>query len=209
MQSNTFFILTIAVCALFFVNAQQQRQRIALLGQALQPYQIERLMQTLIQGYLRAMGEREPERRSQVLSTLGSSEQQLRSQFERFVANFQRTPEEQARVSRLPLSLPWVTQWLPAASFDMRKALAIHSAGIARALDNEGGRSPRDRAYTVTAELLLMQHTCHWFCKSRNVASARVRRRHQTAYPQIIASVTPETRQAYLALVTGRSAAAR
>jgi hypothetical protein len=23
------------------------------------------------------------------------------------------------------------------------------------------------RAFTMTAELMLMQHTCHWFCRSR------------------------------------------
>jgi hypothetical protein len=56
----------------------------------------------------------------------------------------------------------------------------------------------------MTAELLLMQHTCHWFCKSRTVASARVMARHQTPYVQIVASVSPETRAAYMALTGAR-----
>lgn len=205
MPPDLFLLLFFAAGALYVVNARQQRQRIALLGRALKPYQIERLMQTLIQGYLRAMGERDPGRRRQVLGALADTEAQLRGQFGRFVADFQRTPAALARASRLPLGLPWATQWLPAASFDMRRLLAIHGEGIARTLDNGADRSPRDRAYTVTAELLLMQHSCHWFCKSRSVASARVQRRHRTSYPQIVAALTPETRQAYLALVNGRA----
>ena len=39
-----------------------------------------------------------------------------------------------------------------------------------------------------------MQHTCHWFCNSKTVASARLLARHQTTYEQVLASVTPETR---------------
>ena len=54
------------------------------------------------------------------------------------------------------------------------------------------------------AELLLLQHTCHWYCKSRTVASARMLARHQTPYPQLVASVSPATRQAYLALTRGQ-----
>jgi len=55
----------------------------------------------------------------------------------------------------------------------------------------------------MSAELFLMQHTCHWFCKSKVVASARMLARHQTAYAQLVASVAPATREAYTALVGG------
>ena len=41
----------------YAVNAQQQRKRIALLGAHLGNYQIEKLLETLTQGYLRALGE--------------------------------------------------------------------------------------------------------------------------------------------------------
>jgi len=45
-----------------------------------------------------------------------------------------------------------------------------------------------------------MQHSCH--CSALEaVASARVLTRHKTSYAQLIASVAPETRQAYCALV--------
>lgn len=197
---DLFLVVTLAAIGTYMLNAQQQRRRIALLGRHLQPYQIERLMETLIQGYLRAMGEQNPERRAQVLGMLEGTEAQLCEQFERLAADFRRVPAELARVSRLPLSLPFAQQLFPAASFDMREALALHARGIALVARNEAGRSPRDKAYTMTAELLLMQHTCHWYCKSKAIASARVLARHQSPYAQIVASVSPETRAAYAAL---------
>jgi hypothetical protein len=199
-----FLLVALAATGAYMLNTQQQHRRIALLGRHLQPYQIERLMETLIQGYLRAMGEQDAERRAQVLNMLEGSEAQLCEQFERLGADFRRVPAPLARVSRLPLGLPFALQLFPNASFDMRDALALHARGIARVSRNEAGLAPRDKAFTMTAELLLMQHTCHWFCKSRTVASARVMARHQTPYVQIVASVSPETRAAYMALTGAR-----
>ena len=195
-----FLVLALGATGAYVLNHQQQRRRIALLARQLQPYQIERLMETLTQGYLRAMGEQGDERRQQVLSLLAESEVQLSEQFERFVDDFRRVPTALARVSRLPLGLPFATQLFPAASFDMRDALAVHAGGIARAVRNETGLAPRERAFMMTAELLLMQHSCHWFCKSKTVATARMLARHQTPHAQLVASVSPETRRAYLAL---------
>ena len=185
----------------YAVNAQQQRKRIALLGAHLGNDQIEKLLETLTQGYLRALGEQDPERRSQIFALLESSESQLSDQFGRFAAEFARVDPQLARVSRLPVGLPFALQLFPAASFDMRQALAVHAQGIARVARNEAGRAPRDKAFMMTAELFLMQHTCHWFCKSRTVASARMVARHQTPHAQLVASVSPETRAAYTALV--------
>jgi hypothetical protein len=42
-----------------------------------------------------------------------------------------------------------------------------------------------------------MQHTCHWFCRSRALASARMMARHQTSYALLLDSVSPSTREAY------------
>jgi hypothetical protein len=53
------------------------------------------------------------------------------------------------------------------------------------------------------AELLLMQHSCHWFCRSKVVASARMLARHQTSYEQLLDAVNPETRRAYAAVLVG------
>jgi hypothetical protein len=55
----------------------------------------------------------------------------------------------------------------------------------------------------MSAELFLMQHTCHWFCKSKTIATARMLARHKTPYEQLVDSVSPQTRSAYLALVKG------
>lgn len=185
----------------YIVNAHQQRKRIALLAHHLGHYQIEKLMETLTQGYLRALGESDAERRDQIWTLLHISEVQLSDQFNRFAAEFARVDAPLARVSRLPVGLPFALQLFPSASFDMRQALAIHAQGIARVVRNEAERAPRDKAYTLTAELFLMQHTCHWFCKSRSVASARMVARHQTPHAQLVASVSPETRAAYTALI--------
>ena len=64
-----------------------------------------------------------------------------------------------------------------------------------------GQQPARERAFTLSAELFLMQHSCHWFCRSRTIASARLLARHQTPHAQVLASVSPETRNAYAALV--------
>ena len=61
-------------------NALEQRQRIALLGRYLRNYQIESLMETLTQGYLRAMGESDPERRNSVWQVMGQHEERLLGQ---------------------------------------------------------------------------------------------------------------------------------
>lgn len=199
-------ILLLAVLlsvGIFMLNAKQQRQRIMLLASFLGNYQIEKLMENLTEGYLRALGESDPERREQVWNLLRTTELQLSEQFTRFAAEFARVDPELARVSTLPLALPFADQWLPSATFDMRQALQVHAQGIERAVRNESGRSLRDKAYTLSAELFLMQHTCHWFCKSRTIASARLLARHQTPYEQVLASVDAETRNAYRALLRG------
>ncbi|QEA13910.1 hypothetical protein [Comamonas flocculans] len=209
MSSDLLLWLALGAAALFIVNARQQRERVLLLAQALQPYQVERLMQALIEGYLRAMGEHDAARRSQVLATLQASEAQLCEQLQRLAQDAQRMPAAQARISRLAFGLPWSAQLPPALAFDLRHALALHAGGIARAIGNGAGLSERDRAYMVTAELLLLQHTCHWYCKSRNVASARLLARHRTAWAQVIAAVGEPTRRAYLALITGQASTGR
>ena len=185
----------------YMLNAKEQRKRIAMLGKHLANYQIEKLMEALTDGYLRALSESTDERRSQIWSLLSTTESQLSEQFSRFAADFAKVSDEDARVSRLPIALPFADKLFPAATFDMRKALAIHAKGITHVMQNTGHLSAKDRAYMMTAELFLMQHSCHWFCRSRTIASARLLARHQTPHAQVLASVSPETRNAYAALV--------
>ena len=200
---DIFLLATLIATGVFVLNAKQQRQRVVLLASYLGNYQIEKLMENLTEGYLRALGESDPERREQVWNLLRTTELQLSEQFTRFTADFTRVDAALARVSTLPLALPYADRWLPSASFDMRQALAIHAQGIERAVRNESGLSLRDKAYTLSAELFLMQHPCHWFCKSRAIASARLMARHKTPHAQVLASVTPATRAAYIALLGG------
>ncbi|WP_137919144.1 hypothetical protein [Hydrogenophaga sp. 2FB] len=194
-------ILSLAVAfGIVFFNAQDQKQRIALLGRHLGQYQIETLMENLTEGYLRALGESDPERREQIWSLLTGAESSLADQFSRFASDFGKVDPVSARVSTLPLAVPWANRLLPGFSFDVRQAFAIHAQGIVDAVANREQRSPRDKAFTLSAELFLMQHTCHWYCRSRSIASARLLRRHQTRHEQVLASVSPRTRQAYGAL---------
>ena len=187
----------------FTLKSRDQRRRIALLGRMLGQYQIEKLMESLTDGYLRALGEADPERRTQIWNLLATTEAQLCEQFNRFSAEMASLDAAQTRVSKLPLALPYADRLFPGATFDLRQALAIHGKGLANAARNDRQQSPRDKAFLMSAELFLMQHTCHWFCRSRAVASARMLARHKTPHAQLVASVAPETRAAYLALVGG------
>jgi len=177
-----------------------QRRRIALLGAYLGKFQIEKHMETLTEGYLRALGEIDPARRDQIWNLLSTTEEILREQFSRFAAEFSTVSEEDTRVSRLAFALPYAERLFPRATFDLRKVFSVHARGIMSVSKNEAQRSPREKAFTMTAELLLMQHSCHWFCQSKAVASARLQVRQKTTYQQVIDSVSPETRQAYRAL---------
>jgi len=198
---DVIFTAMLAAFIIWSLRAREQGRRIALLGSHLGAYQIEKHMETLTQGYLRALGEDDPQRREQIWGLLGSTERQLSEQVKRFAAGLARAGEAETRVSRLPFYLPFATTLLPAASFDLRQALAVHARGIAEVANGGGQPSPKARAFTMSAELFLMQHTCHWFCKSRAVASARMLARHQTRHEQLVASVAPGTRAAYLQLV--------
>ena len=186
------------------VKNREQHQRIQLLGRHLARYDIEKVMEGLTEGYLRALGESNPERQAQVWSFLLTQEDKLCAQFQSFAAEFVREDELATRVSTLPVALPLAARLIPAATFDLRQALRVHAQGIADAVENRDQRNQKDKAYTLCAELFLMQHTCHWFCRSKSVASARLLGRHKTAYAQVLAAVAPRTRQAYEAVLQRR-----
>ncbi|QHE75057.1 hypothetical protein [Hydrogenophaga sp. PBL-H3] len=200
---DALILVMLAASGLWFLRSNEQRRRIALLGSFLGKYQIEVLMENLTQGYLRALGEDDPARREQILNMLNAAEQSVAQQFGSFAAEFSRLDEAQTRVSTLRVALPFADRLFPKATFDVREAFRVHARGLADAARNDLNRSPRDKAYTMSAELLLMQHTCHWFCRSLTTASARTLVRHQTPYAQLVASVGPATRRDYEALVRG------
>lgn len=198
---DLFIPLLLLALGAYALKTREQNRRIALLGSHLGRHQIEKLMESLTQGYLRALGESDPERRAQIWSLLNTAEMDLCEQFDRFVAEWSRIDEVEARVSKFAFALPYATQLVPAHTFDMRQALAIHAQGIGNAARNTLNQGARDKAFTLSAELFLMQHTCHWYCRSKTVASARMLARHQTSYAQLLSSVAPATRAAYGALI--------
>ena len=194
---DIFTVALVVAVAVFFLKSREQRRRIALLATHLGQFQIEKLMETLSEGYLRALGEKDAERRRQVWQQMSSYEEQLVSQFNRLAAGFSKADEVSTRVSTLPLAVPYADRLLPSATFDLRQALMIHAQGFASAVENRRELSPRDKAFLMSAELFLMQHTCHWYCRSKAIASARLLVRHQTPYEQVLASVSQQTREAY------------
>ena len=194
-------LLAVAGFVVHWFNNQGRRVRTALLASHLQPFQIERLMQQLTEGYMRALGEKDPEREAQVWQLQQAAEEQLARQFQDFVRAFAQVPAPQART--LKLALPGIDKVLPQATFDTRRVLQIHAEGIDRAVRNAAGRPARDKAFTLMAEMFLMQHSCHWFCRSKTIASARMLAQHKTHYEQALDAVSPETREAYLDAVNG------
>jgi hypothetical protein len=192
-------LLPLTLVALWITRARQQQRRITVLARYLSGHDIEKHIETLSQGYLRALGESDPTRSEQVWGVLRGTEDVLSRQVSKLAEDFAGVEPTATRVSKFPI-------WLPGSpafdrSFDMREALRVHARGICRAIEQQG-TSPKDRAFAILAEMLLMQHTCHWYCRSKSVASARMLASHQTSYAQLVASVLPQTRQEYLELVT-------
>ncbi len=184
-------------------NRAAQQRRIALLAQHLSPLRIEMLMSTLMEGYLRALGETDPQRQQQVWGVLATAEAEIETQMGRLADSVQQMEPNQARVSRLPVAVPLIDQWWPQACFDLREALAVHARGVAFVRAQHGWTN-KERAFAMTAELMLMQHTCHWYCQSKLVASARLLARHKTSHEQVLAGVSAPTRDAYRRLTGGR-----
>ncbi len=197
----------IVTTVLYVLKKQEQRQHTQLLAQHLARFQIEKLMANLMEGYLRVIGEKDAQRREQIWPVLANTESSLVSQFQRFADEFATLPAEQTRASTLPLALPYMTRVLPSATMDVRETMKLHAQALAAARVGEAAdeEERKRRAFTMTAELMLMQHTCHWFCRSRTVASMRLLARHKTAYEQVLQSVAPATLKAYDRLVKARN----
>lgn len=203
-MTELLLLFAVLAIALQVQKKREQQARVLLLAQFLRPYQIEQQMEALTDGYLRWLGEADADRAQQIRGMLSGTEQSLAGQFERFAADVAKMPAPQAQVSKLALWLPWAQQFLPRyRMFDVRQAFAIHARGIAEVAANTRGLSDKDQARQMTAELLLMQHTCHWFCRSKAVADARLVFRHQTAWQQALDAVSPQTARDYRELLAG------
>jgi hypothetical protein len=192
-------LLFILATGIHWLNTQGQRKRTALLAEQLRPYQIEKHMEQLTGAYMRALGETDTERQQQILQLQGLAEQQLATEFQNLAREFAKLPAPVTRAFKV--ALPYIDQLSPKASFDMRRMLEVHAQGLERTVSNLQGLAPKERAFRMMAEMFLMQHSCHWFCKSKTIASARMLAQHQTRYEQALNAVSPETRQAYLDVV--------
>jgi hypothetical protein len=194
-----FSLLLLLGLGVHWLNARGQRQRTALLAEQLRPYQIEKHMEQLTSAYMRALAEPDPARQTQILQLQEQAEQQLAADFQNLAQAFAKLPAPATRAFKI--ALPFVDQLSPKATFDMRKMLQTHAKGIEQAVENQAGLPLKERAFRLMGEMFLMQHSCHWFCKSKTIASARMVTRHQTRYEQALNAVSPETRQAYLAVI--------
>lgn len=185
---------------IFFFNFKQQHRRIQLLSGYLAPYRIEQLMRELNAGYMRALSEPSSARQSQIWQLMNTSEHLLAEQFRQLAIEFSKADGDTTRASLLSIGLPWMDHIFPDATFDMRKLLNMHAECIAYAV-NDTELTAKERARNILAEIYLMQHSCHWFCKSKTVASARLLAQHQTTYDALLATLTSRTRSMYTAVV--------
>jgi hypothetical protein len=198
-----------AVLALIVWSMQSRatRARVHLLALHLQPYDIEKLMQTLSEGYQRALAEEQVQRRLAIWQLLESSQSRLAEQVTRLASDLGQLPADRARMAKLPLrslSEP-LLRLMPGLqkrhAVDLRALMALHARSLTRAATPDAAGGPSSRARTFLAEMLLLQHSCHWFCRSRALASARLLAHHQSSYTQVLESVDPTTRDNYLQLV--------
>lgn len=193
------FILLTGITAWWLLRVQYQRARIALLGNHLATLQIEKHMETLTQGYIRAINEDSDTRQLQVLETYAQAERVVAAQVQSLADRMRNESEEATKMATLPFCLSHAERLLPDTMLrDFRALLQIHANGLRHVVDNEERQDAKTRAYCLLAELYLLQHSCHWFCKSRTVADARLMMRHQVNHQKVLESVSSVTRLPYL-----------
>ena len=202
------FVLTtlLAFMAWQVVRAQYQRSRIALLARHLSGLQLERYMETLAEGYARAIHEDDESRQLQVLATFQQTQNAAAAQLRSLAAALQMEDEQPFRMGVLRICVPYVERLLPGVTRDFRRLVRIHADGLRYVVDNVAGWDPKTRAFHLSAELYLFQHSCHWFCKSKGVADARLMLRHQVTHQKVLDSVSEGTRSAYLQWLRGTGA---
>lgn len=199
------FVLSLILAAVAWrvLCLRYQRGHINLLAGNLAGLQLERHMETLTEGYARAIREDSESRQLQVFETLGQTERALASQVQMLANNMQKEDPKAAALCALPFCVPYAERMLPWVTRDFRALLRIHAAGLRHVVDNVENWAPKDRAFHLSAELYLFQHSCHWYCKSRSVADARLMLRHRVDHRKVLESVSDRTRAAYLAWLQG------
>lgn len=190
--------LLIVLVAWYVLTLRYQRGHIMLLGTHLASLQLERHMETLTEGYTRAIHEDDESRQQQVLQTFAPTEEAVAAQVLALSNAMDKETVNDASMGALPFCIPYVERVLPVLTRDFRDVLRIHAAGLRHVVDNADELDAKSRAFHLSAELFLFQHSCHWFCKSRAVANARLALRHQVDHQKVLSSVSAVTRSAYL-----------
>lgn len=184
------------------LRLRYQRHHIQLLSRHLATMQLEKHMETLTTTYSRAIQEADPSRQEQIFATVTQTEQAVAAQAQRLAESFEHEAENSTLMGVLAYNLPFLTSLFPSMKRDFRKLLYIHAAGFRYVADNVPNWDAKTRAYHFSAELYLFQHSCHWFCRSRPVADARLMVRHKVDHKKVIDSVSPPTHKAYTQWLT-------
>jgi len=200
---DTVFTALAAFAVWHILRARYQRERIALLADRLSGFHIERYMETLTEGYTRAIHENDESRQRQILESFAQTETAVAAQVESLAGALRKEEASAWRVGVLRFCVPYAERFLPGMTRDFRDLLRVHAAGLRIVVDNDSGRDAKSRAYHLSAELYLLQHSCHWFCKSRGVADARLMLRHQVTHQKVLDSVSDVTRSGYLQWLRG------
>lgn len=179
------------------LRVRYQRTHIALLSQYLSQLQLERHMETLTTTYTRAINEQTETRQLQVLATVNQTEEAVAAQVQRLADSLKKDDLTATTMNVLAFNFPFLVSLLPNSKRDFRELVQIHANGLRHVVDNTEALNAKDRAYHLSAELYLFQHSCHWFCKSRTVADARLMVRHKVDHKKVLASVSQTTRSAY------------
>ncbi len=174
-----------------------QKERIAFLAQHLTGLQLEKHMETLTQGYTRAIQESDESRQLQILDTFAPAERAAAAQIQTLADAMQKESPQDTAMPPFSFCIPYAERFLPVRMRDFRQLLQVHAAGLRHAVDNAQQWDPKTRAFHLSAELYLFQHSCHWFCKSRVVADARLQVRHQLTQQKVLDSVSEVTRTGY------------
>lgn len=194
---NLALLLLICLASWLLLRLHYQRAHISLLGRHLASLQLERHMETLTQGYTRAIHEDTEIRQQQVLESFAATEEAVAVQVQALADAMQQEDKESTSMGVLSICVPYIERFWPVMTRDFRQLLQIHAAGLRHVVNNVEELDSKSRAFHLSAELYLFQHSCHWYCKSRTVADARLMLRHQVEPKKVLDSVSAPTRSAY------------
>lgn len=195
-----FFALLLVALVWRGLNVREQSGKVRFLAERLQPFRVEKHMADVQVNTMRALSETDPERQASIWALTEGMQSDLCRQLNAFVLAFAKADPNRTRVSRWAMAIPYLTRWVPSMSFDLRKVLGVHAEGLQYACNLKV--PVKEKAFVFMAEMLLLQHSCHWFCRSKLIASARLWTQHQTPYAQVLANVTPATRRSYAQLLS-------